>query len=179
MEAVAKHADFCRGRMTPAHGNFHGAQAVVPREIQQLGIEAKALDRLLLENDTATLAPEGFKAALSIYEGQPKNDANNLVENDACKFAERRFVDGDETAVHRAGSDGNVAVVSLQRVDEFVGFLDGRGKVGVGEKDKWTSRFLHTVTHAVTLAAVDSVRNDPQRRDSVAKRFRDRGGAIL
>ena len=71
LDAVAEHADFGRGGMAPAHGDFHGAQTMVPRQIQQFRVKSEALDGLLLENDLAAVADEGFEAALRVHKRQP------------------------------------------------------------------------------------------------------------
>jgi len=131
LEAVAEHADFGGWGMAPAHGDFHGAQTVVARELQQFRVEPEALDGLLLENNPATLAVEGFEAALGVDKRQPKNDANELIENDSGKFTEGRLVHGDEAAVNGARADGDVKL--LQSIDELVSFLNRSGEIGVGE----------------------------------------------
>ncbi len=91
--------------MRPAHRNLGRLQPVVPRQVQQFRIEAEPLDALLLEDNAATLAAKGLKSALCIHERQPQNDAHDTVENNPGKFAERRFVDLDQFAVHRARAD--------------------------------------------------------------------------
>src|SRR5712692_549864 len=85
LDAVAEHIHFCRGRVSPAHGNLHRAQSMMARQVQQLGIKSKALNALLFENDAAVFSAECFEAALRIDERQPQNDSNNLVENDDRK----------------------------------------------------------------------------------------------
>src|SRR5258707_1151920 len=55
---------------SPAHRNFHGSQPVTPRKVQQLRVEAEALDALLFKDDAARLAAKGFEAALRIHEGK-------------------------------------------------------------------------------------------------------------
>ena len=66
--------------MRPAHGNFRGAQTVMAREIQQLWIEPKAFNALLLKNDAAGVAAEGLESALSIHKGEPQNSTHDEVE---------------------------------------------------------------------------------------------------
>src|SRR5262249_56599221 len=99
-----------RWGMAAAHGNLHGTEAVVPREIQQFRVEAEALDGLLLENNPTTLTAERFEAALRVHKGQPENDAHDFVENDSGEFAEGGFVNNDEAAIDRAGANGHVVV---------------------------------------------------------------------
>src|ERR1700745_3063099 len=94
--------------MRPAHGNFDGFESVVARQVQQFGVKAETLDALLFENDVAALASEGLEAALRIHERKPQNASNYAIENDSGKFAERRFVHFDESAIHRARSDRHV-----------------------------------------------------------------------
>src|SRR5947207_2847867 len=94
--------------MPPAHGNFNRAQAMAPRQIQQLRIEPETLNGLLFEDDAAALAPEGLETTLGIDERQPQNAAHNLVENDSGEFAERRLVHGDQAAAHSPRANGHV-----------------------------------------------------------------------
>jgi len=115
--AVAQHAHFRGRRMPPAHRNLHGAQAMVARQIQKFRVEPKALDPLLLENDFARIIAEGLESALRIDKWQPQDDANNLVENDAGEFTERRFMDADQTAVHGARTNGYVKFLQRARKD--------------------------------------------------------------
>ncbi len=84
---------------------------------------------------------------------------------------------GDQTAVHRPGA--NRHIIRLQRINEFSGFFDRRGKVCVGEKRDASPRFLHAVANAVALTVVDAIRNHAQRGNLDAKIFRHRGGAIF
>src|SRR6266849_2390862 len=99
--------------MAPAHGDFDGAQAMMPRKIKQFRVEPEALDGLLLENNLATFAVEGFEAALRVHKRQPQDEANELVENDSSEFTERRLVHGDEAAIHGARADSHRAIVCL------------------------------------------------------------------
>src|SRR5258708_40356872 len=117
--------------MAPTNGDFYGAQAVVAREVQQFRIEPEALDGLLIENNPATLAVEGFEAALGVDKRQPKNDANELIENDSGNLTEGRLVHGDEAAINGTRADGDVKL--QQGIDELVSFLDWSGEIGVGE----------------------------------------------
>src|SRR5256885_12603274 len=94
--------------MPPAHRNFNRAQAMTPRQIQQFRIEPEALNRLLLEDDAAALAPERFETALRIDERQPQNASHNLVEDDSGKFSEGGFVHADQSAVHGPRANGHV-----------------------------------------------------------------------
>src|SRR5437016_10795020 len=59
-------------------------------QVEQFRIEAEPLDGLLVENNPATLAKEGFEAALGVDKRQPQDDANDFVEQDSREFAERR-----------------------------------------------------------------------------------------
>src|SRR5713226_10253874 len=159
--------------MSPSHGNFHRAQTMMPREIQQFGVESEAFDGLLLEHDGATLAAERFEAALRVYERQPKDDSYEFVENDSGEFAEAGFMNRDQASVDGPRADGQI--VLLQCLNELVGFFNRRGKIGVREKHNPASRFLHAVAHAVALAPVDSVRYHSKRGDLGLERLRNCG----
>src|SRR6266850_560854 len=124
---------------------------------QRTGIKTEAFDALLLENDAALFTAECFEAALRIDKRQPQNDSNDLVENDASKFAERRFVNADQTAVHGARADGHIVV--FQSPDELPGFFDRCGKVRVREQSDFAPRFLHAMAHTIAFAPVYPIRN--------------------
>src|SRR2546429_1813484 len=66
----------------------------------------------------------------------------------------------------------------FEGTDELVGFLDGRGEIGVGKQDDAAMRLLDAVAHAKAFAAVDSVRNHAQRGELAAESLGNRGGAI-
>src|SRR5579859_3868331 len=129
LNAVAQHIHFRRGRMPPAHGNFHGAQPVMPRQIEQFRIEPEPFDALLLEYDFAALAPECLEPALRIDKGKSQDQPHYGVEHNAGEFPETRLMDGNEAAVESPRS--NRDIVGLQRFEELWRFLDRRGKVGV------------------------------------------------
>src|SRR6266478_8114861 len=118
--------------MAPTHGYFHRAQSMAPRQVQQLRVESKALNRLLLEDHAAALALEGFETALRIDKRQPQDASHDFIENDSRKFAEGRLVHSDQSAVHRPRANRYITV--FQRVNEFSGFIDRRGEVCVREK---------------------------------------------
>src|SRR6266516_3325112 len=163
--------------MPPAHGNLHGAQAVMTRQVEQFRVESEALNPLLLEEDGAALPAKSFETALRIHEREPQDDSNDLVENDSGKLAKRRLMHADQTAIHGAGANGDV--IGSQSVDELAGFFDGCGKIRIGEKCEAATRFLHAVADAMALAAVYAIRNYPQRGNFAAEGFRYRGRAIL
>src|SRR5215472_12640925 len=131
LHAVTEHADF-RGRgVSPAHGNLDGAQAMAQGAEQQLRVEAEPLDGLLLENNPASLAKEGFEAALGVDKRQPQGYANDFVEQHSSEFAEGRLVHSNQAAVDGARANGHVEV--FEGIDELVGFFDRRGEIGVGK----------------------------------------------
>jgi hypothetical protein len=66
----------------PSDWYFLDGQAVMPRQIKQFRIEAKSLNRLLLKNDPALLAPERLKPTLRVDEWQPQYRSHNSVEDD-------------------------------------------------------------------------------------------------
>src|SRR5690242_8144869 len=177
LQAVSEHVDLGGGGMAPAYGDFHRAQAVVAREIEQFRVEAEALDGLLLENNLAALADKSFEPALRVHKWQPQDEAHDFVENDAGEFPERGFVNVNEASVD--GARANSHVEMLQGVNEFIGFLDGSGEVRVGEQNDAAARLLHPVAHAVAFAPIDAVGNDAQRGDFAAEGLGNGGGAVF
>src|SRR5712664_1998044 len=163
--------------MPPAHGNFNRAQAMMPRQVQQLRVEPKTLNRLLLEDDAAAFAPERFETTLRIDKRQPQDTLYYLVENDSGEFAEGRLVHADQAAVHRPRANSHV--MGLQSVNELTSFFNRCGKIRVREKCDAAARFLHSAAYAVAFASIDTIRDHAQRRNLVAKGFRHRGRAIL
>src|SRR5438552_3473981 len=151
-DAVAHHVDFCGRRMGPANRNFGGLKTMMASEVEQFRVKSETFDALLLEDDSAALAAEGFKAALRVDERKPQNDAHDAIENDSGKFAKRRFVDINKIAVQRARADGKI--VLLERREQLVSFFDRSGEIGIGEKNVLAFGFEHAVAHAIALAAV-------------------------
>ena len=125
----------------------------------------------MFKNNAAALAPESFEAALRIHEGEQKHKANDGVENDSGEFAETRFVDFDQFSIHRAGADSDV--IFLERGQKLAGFLNRSGEVGVGEKDSFSTCFLHAVTHTVAFAAILAILENAEICDSFAEGCRD------
>src|SRR6266478_2354394 len=163
--------------MPPAHGNLHGPQAVMTRQVEQFRVEPEALNPLLLEEDGAALPAKSFETALRIHEREPEDDSNDLVENDSGKLAKRRLMHADQAAIHGARANGDV--IGSKSVDELAGFFDGCGKIRIREKCDAATRFLNAVADAIALAAVYAIRDYPQRGNFVAEGFRYRGRAIL
>src|SRR5271163_246589 len=155
--------------MRPTHGNFNRLQSVVPRQIEQFGVEPKSLDSLLLENDAATLPPEGFEPALGIDKGKPQDQPDDGVEDDSGKFTESRLMHADEVAVHCARAYRNI--VGLERLKEFRRFFNGRGEVGIREEHVAALRLLHPVPDAVSFATILTVGYHPQTGQYFPKRF--------
>src|SRR3989441_4194050 len=80
-QAVAEDVNLGLWVVRPTHGNFDGAQAVAFGEEEDFGVEAEALDALLLKDDARVFADEGFKAALRVGEIQPGDRADDGIEN--------------------------------------------------------------------------------------------------
>src|SRR3989441_12511702 len=80
-QAVANHVHLGLWVVRPTHGNFDGAQAMAFGEEENFGVEAEALDALLLKDDARVFADEGFKAALRVGEIQPGDCADDGIEN--------------------------------------------------------------------------------------------------
>src|ERR1700682_6262086 len=109
--------------MSPAHGDLHRVQSVMARQVQQLRIKTEPLNALLFENDFAPFSAKCLEAALRIDEWQPQDNANDFVENNPRKFAERRLVHANQAAVHRARTDSYIVV--FQGLDELSSFFNG------------------------------------------------------
>ncbi len=175
-QAVAEHADPGGGAVGPADGDFDGGEAMALGKEEQFGVEAEALDALLLEEDAATLAAKSLEAALGVHERQTERETHEPVEDNTGEFAERRLVDLDEAAVESAGADGNV--VSFEGAEELVGFFDRGGEIGVRKEDQPAAGFEHAVADAVAFAVIHAVGDDAQRRHCCAEGFGDGGGAV-
>src|SRR5438876_5941448 len=117
--------------MPPAHGNLHGAQAVMTRQVEQFRVESEALNPLLLEEDGAAVPAKGFESTLRIDERQPEYDSNDLVENDSREFAQAGFVHADQAAIHGARANGQV--IGPQSADALAGFFARRGTIRIAE----------------------------------------------
>src|SRR3974377_657869 len=70
LQAVSKHAHFCRRRVCPTHRYFNGVQPMVSGQIQKFRIEPEPLDGLLFKNNPASLPSKRLESALGVYERQ-------------------------------------------------------------------------------------------------------------
>src|SRR5277367_74781 len=170
LNAVVKHIDLRRWRMPPPNGNLERTQAMMPRQVEQFGIEPEPLDALLLEKDLAAFATERFEAALCIDERKPQDHPHDLVEDYSCELAESGLVDGNEAAIESPGAYSNI--VGCQRVQKFGSFLDRRRQVSIRKKHITATRFKHSVANAEPFPSIHTVGNDPQSRKRFPKRFR-------
>src|SRR2546425_5415525 len=80
-QAVAEDVNLGLWVVRPTHRNFDGAQTMAFGEEEDFGVEAEALDALLLKDDARVFADEGFKAALRVGEIQPGDRADDGIEN--------------------------------------------------------------------------------------------------
>ena len=79
------------------------------------------------------VAAKELEAALRIGKRQAGDQAHDPVEDDAGHFAPLALVHADERAVERAGADGDGGALLLGGGEQLGKFVDGRGKIGVGE----------------------------------------------
>src|SRR2546427_7619693 len=182
-EHFAKHAQAVANQVQlglwvgrPTHGNFDGAEAMAFGEEENFGVEAEALDALLLKDDARVFADEGFKAALRVGEIQPSDRADDGIENLAGKLAQRRLVNFDQAGIHAARADSDL--VATQRGEQLIGLLDRRGQVSIGEQHDPPAGLEHAVAHAVAFAAVAAVREQPQAGEFRAPLFHDSRTAV-
>src|SRR5437868_1639760 len=137
------------------------------RQVKEFGVEAEALDGLLLENNGARLPNEGFEAALRIHERQAQDGTDDEIENDAGIFAKYGLTDGDETAIQSARTNGNIVIG--KGGEKLFRFFDGCGKIRVSEKHQPALRFQHAAANAVALAAVFGVAQNAKLWDFTTK----------
>src|SRR6185437_11658542 len=128
---------------------------------EDFGVEAPALDGLETEDDLGCVALKGFEAALRVLERQADELAGDPVEATAEEAAVERLVDGLALLVQPAGADGDVGT-GVEGFEETLGFLDGRGEVGVGEHDDLAGGLKHAVADGEALAAVAVVVDEVQ-----------------
>ena len=74
--------------MPPPYGNLDRAQSVMPRQVEQFGIEPEPLDALLFEKNLAAFATKRFEAALRINKRQAQYHPHDRVKDYPCKLAE-------------------------------------------------------------------------------------------
>src|SRR3989441_1299859 len=175
-QAVAEDVNLGLWVVRPTHRNFDGAQAMAFGEEKDFGVEAEALDALLLKDDARVFADEGFKAALRVGEIQPGDRADDGIENLAGKLAQRRLVNFDQAGIHAARADCDF--VATQRGEQLIGLLDRRGQVSIGEQHDPPAGFEHAVAHAVAFAAVAAVREQPQAGEFRAPLFHNSRTAV-
>src|SRR5271156_1624535 len=83
LQTVAQHAHFRSRRMRPTHRYFRRMQPMMPSQVQQFRIEAKALDALLLKNYFARFALESFEPALGVYKRKSQTKTYDGIEHNA------------------------------------------------------------------------------------------------
>src|SRR5580692_6896090 len=134
----------------PTHGDFVDAVAALAGDEENFRIEAPALDGLQLEDSLRGGAGEGFEAALRVGVGQTHDEAGDAVEAAAEELAVEGLADGLAGALEPAGADGDVCAGG-DGGEEAVGFLNGRGEIGVGEHDHFAEGVEDAVAHAVAF----------------------------
>src|SRR2546425_8698617 len=175
-QAVANHVHLGLWVVRPTHGNFDGAQTMAFGEEEDFGVEAEALDALLLKDDARVFADKGFKAALRVGKTQPGDRADDGIKTLAGKLAQRRLVNFDQARIHAARADSDF--VATQRGEQLIGLLDRRGQVSIGEQHDPPAGFEHAVAHAVAFAAVAAVREQPQAGEFRAPLFHNSRTAV-
>src|SRR3989442_1352632 len=175
-QAVAEDVNLGLWVVRPTHGNFDGAQTMAFGEEEDFGVEAEALDALLLKDDAGVFADEGFKAALRVGKIQPGDRADDGIENLAGKPAQRRLVNFDQAGIPAARADGDL--VATQRGEQLIGLLDRRGQVSIGEQHDPPAGLEHAVAHPVAFAAVAAVREQPQAGEFRAPLFHNSRTAV-
>ncbi len=163
--------------MSPTDGDFVDAVAALAGDEENFRIEAPALDGLQLEDGLRGGAGEGLEAALRVSVGKAHDGAGDAVETAAEKLPIERLANGLAGALEPAGTDGDVGAGG-DGGEETVGLLNGRGEIGVGEHDHFTERVKNAVAHAVALAVIAGILEQPDLGVGFGEGADDFGGLV-
>jgi len=163
--------------VSPTDGDFVDAVTALASDEENLGIEAPALDGLELEDGLRGGAGEGFEAALRVSVRQAHDGAGDGVETSAEELTVERLANGLARALEPAGTDGDVGSRG-DGGDEAVGFLDGRGEIGVSEHDHFSKGVENAVADAVTLSMIAGILEHADFRVFCDESVYDGGGFI-
>jgi putative membrane protein len=163
LHAVPYIADPAARVVGPTDRHLNDPKTALEGNKQNLRIEAPAHDGLKLEDGLGGFAGEGFEAALGVGKLQPHHYPDDYVEAAAEKLPVERLAVGLAAALEPAGADGNVRSVGDGGKQPFR-LLDGSREVGVGEQDHLAQGLEQAGAHAVALAAVARILDQPEFR---------------
>lgn len=142
--------------MRPPDRDFCRAQAVALGKEKDFGVKSESFDTLLFENNSRSIPPECFESTLGIVKRQTGKESYQAIEDEPRQFTKARLMNVNHRAVDSARTDRDI-ISSTNRGQKLLGFLDGGGQVGVGEKCNAAARFKHAVAHAVAFSAISVI----------------------
>src|SRR5579863_846321 len=142
--------------VAPQHGDFLHLKSKFAGEEKNLGIESPALDFLQREDGLDGGLAEGFESALRIGELEAERDAQQEIEDAAEDLAMQGLALRLGFGAQPARTDGDVSA-GFDGCEEFYGFLNRRGEIGVAEENDAALSVEHAVADAVALAAVAGI----------------------
>ena len=166
-QAVTVDVYLCGRVMRPANRHLGDAQTMPMRQEQNLRIKTKTIDTLLFKNHAALGKAKGLEAALSIFNVEFGDHADETVEDNSGYLAKARLVNSYQRPVDGARADGNI-IPRRDSSKQPLAFLDWRRKIGIGKKRQAAARLEHAAADAVTLAAVAGIGEDTKARNGAS-----------
>ena len=105
---VAEHVDLAAIAVIPPHRYLAHAQAGAARFVEQLDVEAEAVDRAGLDERPADIEPECLEAALSVVERKSGGLPEHEIERPAGQLTSARLMNAYQATVEGARSDCDV-----------------------------------------------------------------------
>jgi hypothetical protein len=146
----------------PDDGNFLHFEFELSSQEENLGIKTPAFNFLEREDRLNCGSPESFEAALGVLEFQTKGEAQDQVVDSAEELAVQRLALRLGFGPQPARADGDIGTL-FKRFEKLGSFFDRRRKVRIAEEDDSAAGIEHAVPHAVSLAAIAGIFQQPQR----------------
>src|SRR5688500_18388784 len=129
---VTDHAHFASLVVVPTNWNFLKPQAVKLRYIQELDVEAEAVDLHEIKQRSKLRHVECFEAALRIPKRHSGETPHDEIEDLTALLTPPRLMRSDETTVECPRSKREIVLPVSNRIDQLRHFLDRRRQVRIG-----------------------------------------------
>jgi len=142
--------------MRPTDWYFSHAKSGIPRNVEQLRIESPSLDILQGKNCGGSLPGKRLEAALRVFEVKSQNAPQQQVEYSPEKLTSQWLTLGLEFGLQPARADRYIRP-GYDSLKQPTCLANGRGQVGITEKQHLTLRVEHPVSYAVPLASIAGI----------------------
>src|SRR5690348_5952419 len=162
VQAILEVADLAAVVVRPFHGNLAHRESELAGQEQQFGIESPALDFLPGKQSLCRPRGECLKAALRVLEAQPQQQPQMQIEYSSEKLAVEGLAFGLQFAAQPARTDSHLGAIR-EGGEKLVGFLNGRGQVGVAEQQQVATGVQHAVADTIAFASISRVLEQANR----------------